>query len=56
MRIILILLVIVAVVVVVQNQRNHCKWGESGWANCILGRAPAADTTPATSEPAPQPK
>jgi hypothetical protein len=35
MRVIILLIVIIAALVVIQNQRNHCTWGQPGWGKCI---------------------
>jgi hypothetical protein len=68
MRILLILIVIAAIFVVVQSQRHDCKWGETGWFDCVIGKKaempaeqpappppppPPAAETPAPETPAP---
>jgi hypothetical protein len=56
MRLILILLIAVIAFVVVQNYRHGCKFGETNWFHCVLGRV-AVTTAPTGGEappPAPQ--
>lgn len=61
MRILLILIVIAAVFAVVQSQRHNCKWGETGWFDCVIGKTggemtatPPPPETPAPEAPAPE--
>ena len=54
MRLLLIVLIAVAAFAAVQSYRHNCKFGESGWFDCVLGQTATTTTTPAT-DPAPEP-
>ena len=56
MRLLLIVLIAVAAFAAVQSYRHNCKFGESGWFDCVLGQTATTTTTPTTGDAAPAPE